>query len=167
MSRSIVDPDCETAPDPRPAILFAGVRGLICMTTNSAQAAVRAVLERVYAAWAKNDADAFVAPYDEAATAILPGTFLPNRAAIHATMKALFAGPLAGSRAIYEIQSIRWPGTDVALVTSKGAIIRAGQLQPDETTRSLETWVLSKRSAEWQVLAFHNCPAVSGGPDGK
>jgi uncharacterized protein (TIGR02246 family) len=137
------------------------------MTTNSADAAVRAVLERVYVAWAKNDADAFVEPYNEAATAILPGTFLANRAAIHATMKALFAGLLAGSRAVYEVQSIRWPGTDVALVSSKGAIVRAGQMQPDEATRSFETWVLSKQGAEWQVLAFHNCPAVSGGSDGK
>jgi uncharacterized protein (TIGR02246 family) len=137
------------------------------MTTNSAAAAVRAVLERVYAAWARNDADAFVEPYDEAATASLPGTFLSNRAAIHATMKALFTGVLAGSRAVYEIQSIRWPGADVALVTSQGAVVRAGQMQPDEATRSFETWVLCKHGAEWRVLAFHNCLAGSGGRDGE
>jgi hypothetical protein len=34
--------------------------------------AVRAALDRVYAAWADNDADAFVAPYAENTTA--PGT---------------------------------------------------------------------------------------------
>jgi uncharacterized protein (TIGR02246 family) len=73
------------------------------MTTNRTDNDIRAVLDRVYAAWAANDADALIAPYAAEATALLPGTDLPERAAIQANMKALFAGPLAGSRAAYEI----------------------------------------------------------------
>src|SRR5258706_2345588 len=89
-------------------------------------AAVRSVLDRVYAAWADNDADAFVADYAEDATAVLPGSYLPNKGAIHATMVDVFAGPLKGSRAIHEVQSVRFLGADAAIVISKGAVVPAG-----------------------------------------
>jgi uncharacterized protein (TIGR02246 family) len=122
---------------------------------------VRAVLDRVYAAWAANDADAFVEPYAEAATAQLPGSFLPNRDAIRATMAAVFAGELTGSRAQHEPQTVRFLGDDVAIVISRAAVLFPGQSEPAEATRSLDTWVLSKRNGSWRVEAFHNCPAAT------
>jgi uncharacterized protein (TIGR02246 family) len=68
------------------------------MTSNAATTregrAVAAVLDEVYAAWAAGDADAFVAPYSEHATAVLPGSHLRDRSAIRATMAEAFAGPL-------------------------------------------------------------------------
>jgi uncharacterized protein (TIGR02246 family) len=57
------------------------------------------VLDEVYTAWADNDADAFVAPYAETATAVLPGTYLTDRQAIRATMATLSASELNGSKA--------------------------------------------------------------------
>jgi uncharacterized protein (TIGR02246 family) len=123
--------------------------------------AVRAVLDRIYAAWAANDADAFVAPYADDATATLPGAYLPGKEAIRATMVAVFAGPLKGSTASYEVQSIRFPGPEVAIVTSKGATLLAGEAEPAAGNRSLETWVLSARDGAWRVEAFHNCPDVA------
>jgi uncharacterized protein (TIGR02246 family) len=120
---------------------------------------VRAVLDEIYAAWADNDADAFVAPYAERATAVLPGTYLRNRDAIHATMAEVFAGPLKGSRASHEVQSVRFVGADAAIVISQGAIIPAGQTEPDAETSSLDTWVLSRQDGTWRVEAFHNCSA--------
>jgi len=121
--------------------------------------AVRAILDGVYAAWAANDADAFVASYSPQATAALPGTLLRDRAAIHATMKALFAGALKGSRAIHEVQSVRFLGPDLALIINQGAAVLAGQTKPANDVWSLETWVLSRSSGGWQVEAFHNCSA--------
>ena len=62
------------------------------MTDNApagADRSVREVLAEVYAAWAANDADAFVQPYTDTATAILPGSYLRGRQAIRATMAAL------------------------------------------------------------------------------
>jgi uncharacterized protein (TIGR02246 family) len=120
--------------------------------------AVRAVLDEIYAAWAANDADAFVAPYAEAATAVLPGTYLPDRATIRATMAALFAGALRGSTAVHEVRNIRFVGTDVAIVISKGAVVPAGRTVPDAASRALETWVLTRPDGTWRVQAFHNCP---------
>jgi uncharacterized protein (TIGR02246 family) len=92
--------------------------------------AVRDALAEVYAAWSAGDADAFVKPYAETATAILPGACLRGRAAIRDTMAMLFAGELKGSRAVYEVQDIRFVGADVAIVTSKGAVLLAGQGLP-------------------------------------
>jgi uncharacterized protein (TIGR02246 family) len=73
-------------------------------------------------------------------------------------MASVFAGPLKGSTARYEVQSIRFPGPEVAIVTSKSAMVLAGQAEPAAESRSLETWVLSGRDGTWRVEAFHNCP---------
>jgi uncharacterized protein (TIGR02246 family) len=65
--------------------------------------AVRAVLNEVYAAWADNDPDAFVARYAADATAVHTGVYMPNRDAIRATIAAMFAGELKGSKGVHEV----------------------------------------------------------------
>ena len=120
---------------------------------------VREVLKEVYAAWEANDGDAFARPYAESATAALPGIYLPGRPAIRDTMATLFAGELKGSRAIHEVREIRFAAADAAVVTSKGAVLLAGQAEPDAASRALETWVLSRQDGTWRVQAFHNCPS--------
>lgn len=138
------------------------------MTSNDAllveaDREVRGVLDQVYSAWAANDADAFVAPYADTATAVLPGAFLADREAIRATMASLFAGGLAGSQGVHEVQSIRVVGADgVAVVISKGAMLLAGQTEPDAASRALETWVLVRSGDIWRVHAFHSCPEHAG-----
>jgi uncharacterized protein (TIGR02246 family) len=131
------------------------------MTSNATSAdddsAVAAVLDEVYAAWAAGDAEAFVAPYAEHATVVLPGSCLQDKDAIRTTMADAFTGPLRGSRGIHQVQSIRFPGPDTAIVISKGGIVFAGQTDIAAATRSLETWVLSRQDGAWRVEAFHNC----------
>jgi uncharacterized protein (TIGR02246 family) len=70
-------------------------------TLLEADGAVRALLDEVYAAWADGDADAFVAPYAETATAIMPGRHLAGREAIRDAMASGFAGDLRGSTAVH------------------------------------------------------------------
>ncbi len=91
------------------------------------------MLDRVYAAWTDNDA-------------------------IHATMVDVFAGPVKGSRAIHEVQSVRFLGADAAIVISKGAVVPAGQAGPSADTRGVDTWVLCRPDGTWRVAAFHNSP---------
>lgn len=131
---------------------------------NTAQdnAAVRAVLDAIYAAWADNDADAFVAPYAPDATAIHSGTLMADRDAIRTVMATGFQGPLKGSLGLHEVQSIRFVGPDTAIVFSKGAIEFAGQSQPAAESRTLDGWVLSRWDGAWRVEAFHNCPEIVG-----
>ena len=125
------------------------------------ETAVRAVLDTVYTAWADNDADAFVAPYATDATAVHSGTMMENRDAIRATMRAVFDGPLKGSRGIHDVQSIRFVGADTAVVLSRGAILFAGQTEPAAESRTLDGWVLCRQDGAWRVEAFHNCPEVA------
>ncbi len=122
------------------------------------ESAVRGVLDAVYAAWADNDADAFVAPYATDATAVHSGVVMENRDAIRATMVTVFAGDLKGSRGIHEVQSIRFVGVDTAIVLSTGAILFAGQAEPAAESRTLDGWVLCRQDGTWRVEAFHNCP---------
>jgi len=119
--------------------------------------AVRAVLDEVYAAWADSDPDAFVAPYATDATAVHTGVYMPNRDAIRATIDAVFAGDLKGSRGVHEVQSIRFLGADTAIVLSKGSIVFAGQAEAAPESRTLDSWVLCKHEGHWRVEAFHNC----------
>lgn len=119
---------------------------------------VRAVIDQVYQAWAENDADAFVVPYAQDATALLPGAYLAGREAIHASMKAAFAGPLLGSTPVHEVESIRYPRPDAAIVIGKSATIPAGQSEPMPASRGHDTWVLARNDGTWQVHAFHTSP---------
>lgn len=50
-------------------------------------------------------------------------------------MATPFAGELAGSRGVHEVQSIRLVGSDVAVVVSWGAMPLAGQTEPDAAKR--------------------------------
>jgi uncharacterized protein (TIGR02246 family) len=120
--------------------------------------AVRAVLGQIYAAWAANDADAFVTSYADDATAVLPGSYLQGRAAIRATMADVFAGLLKGSRGVHEVQSVRFLDPGTAIVISKGAIVLAGEAEARTENKGVETWVLSRQDGAWRVRAFQNSP---------
>ena len=89
---------------------------------------------------------------------MLPRSYLPSKDAIHATMVDLFAGPLKGSRAIHEVQTVRFLDADAAIVINKGAVVPAGQAGASAETASVETWVLSRQGGNWRVAAFHNSP---------
>jgi uncharacterized protein (TIGR02246 family) len=122
------------------------------------EAAVLTVIDGVYAAWADNDADAFVTPYAADATAVHSGTVMQNRDAIRATMATAFHGTLRGSRGIHDVQRIRFVGAETAIVLSTGAILFGGQTEPAAESRTLDGWVLCKHDGTWRIEAFHNCP---------
>jgi uncharacterized protein (TIGR02246 family) len=125
------------------------------MTTNDA---VQAVIEGVYKAWEDHDPDAFVTGYADAATAVLPGSFLADKEAIRAAMAEGFAGQLKGSRPVFDIQSIRCVGADAAIVIGKSAIVFPGNDEPSAETRARDTWVLSRQAGDWLVESFQSSP---------
>jgi uncharacterized protein (TIGR02246 family) len=69
--------------------------------------AVAEVLHEVYAAWASDDADAFVTPYTEHATAVLPGPYLQGKDTIRSTMAAGFVSHTSPARSTAPEASIR------------------------------------------------------------
>jgi uncharacterized protein (TIGR02246 family) len=124
--------------------------------------AVRAVLERLYGAWAANDADAFVADYTEDATSILPREYGVGREAIRDRMAGVFAGPLKGTTVHDEVLSVRFLGDAAAVIVSRSTVLMPGQdlsAVPDGRW-ILATWTLTRREGRWLVAAYHNCETV-------
>jgi uncharacterized protein (TIGR02246 family) len=91
------------------------------------EAAIRAVLDALYAAWAAGDADAFVAEYTPDATSILPGSLREGREAVRENMRHGFAGPLAGTTTVDRWRSLRFVGRDGAIVVSESGVLFSGQ----------------------------------------
>ncbi|MDN5915950.1 MAG: SgcJ/EcaC family oxidoreductase [Pseudonocardia sp.] len=118
---------------------------------------IRAVLERLYGAWADGDADAFAALYTDDATVAMPGVFHQGRDAVRSFMAAAFAGPLAESRGIDEVRDIRMLGGDAVVVSSVAGILMSGETEvPSDRERSA-TWVLV-RDGDWRIAAYTNTP---------
>ena len=127
-------------------------------TRTADEAAVRAVLDDSYRAWAAGDADGMVAAYAEDASAVMPGSLRDGREAIRASMAAAFAGPLKGTSTHDRQLSIRFLGDDAAVVLSESGILFPGQSQVPGESRVHATWVLQRRDGRWLVAAYHNSP---------
>ncbi|MEV4757736.1 SgcJ/EcaC family oxidoreductase [Micromonospora sp. NPDC049559] len=127
--------------------------------------AVRAVFDATSRAWRSGDADAFVAWYGEDATVILPGACLKGRDEIRAGMAGAFAGALKGSTREHAVLTVRFLGTDAAVVVTRSATSFPGEVEVPGERWELATWALSRRPGGWLVEAFHACPEAAGGPD--
>jgi uncharacterized protein (TIGR02246 family) len=127
-------------------------------TCSSDEAAVRAVLDDSYRAWAAGDAEVMVADYADDASAVMPGSLRAGREVIRASMAAAFAGPLKGTSTCNRQVSIRFLGDDVAVVLSESGILFPGQSQVPETGKVNATWVLQRRDGRWLIAAYHNSP---------
>ncbi len=122
------------------------------------EAAIRAVLDDSYRAWAAGDADGMVTAYTDDASAIMPGSLRDGRETIRGSMAAAFAGPLKGTTTVDKQLSVRFLGTDVAIVLSESGILFPGQSEVPEADRVNATWVLEKRGGSWLIAAYHNSP---------
>jgi uncharacterized protein (TIGR02246 family) len=117
------------------------------------------VIHAVYDAWAAGDAAAFAELYTADATVVQPGVHKQNNDDIRSTMAAGFTGPLRGSHVLDEPKSVRFLGSDTAVIITEGGILMAGQteLPADRVVRS--TWVITKQDERWLVAAYQNSPA--------
>ena len=122
------------------------------------EAAIRAVLNDSYLAWAAGDADGMVAAYTDDASAVMPGSLRDGRDAIRASMSAAFAGPLKDTTTYNQQLSVRFLGRDAAIVLSESGILFPGQSEVPEASKVNATWVLEKRDGSWRIAAYHNSP---------
>jgi uncharacterized protein (TIGR02246 family) len=129
------------------------------MTTDNPTDNVLNVIQAVYDAWEENDADDFAALYTDDATVVQPGVHKKSKDDIRATMAAGFAGPLNGSRVLDEPQSIRFLGSEAAVVITEGGVLMAGQTELPSERLVRATWVLTRQDGEWYVAAYQNSPA--------
>jgi uncharacterized protein (TIGR02246 family) len=125
------------------------------------EAAIQAVLVDSYKAWEAGDADGMVAGYTADATAILPGSLRDSRDVIRESMAAAFAGPLKGSSTYNKQLSLRFVGSDAAIVVSESGILFAGQTELADAGKVNATWVFEKRDGRWLIAAYHNSPVLA------
>lgn len=126
------------------------------------EAAIQAVLDASYKAWAAGDAEGMVADYAPDATAILPGSLRDSREVIRESMAAAFAGPLKDTYTVNKQLSIRFLGDDAAILVAESAVLPAGQTEVPDAAKVNATWVFSKRGGQWKIAAYHNSPVLAG-----
>ena len=122
------------------------------------EAAIQAVMADSYKAWSAGDADGMVANYTEDATAIMPGSLRDSRAVIRDNMALAFAGPLNDTSTSNKQLSIRFVGSDAAIVVSESGILFGSQTDVPDSAKVNCTWVLEKRDGQWLIAAYHNSP---------
>lgn len=123
------------------------------------EAAVRAVPQRIMAAWAQNDADAFAEVFAEDGTMILPGdVFVKGREGIRSFMAAGYSGPYRGTRVYGEPISATFLGDSAGVLITQGGVLAPGETEvaPERAVRAM--WVLSKQDGEWLIAAYQNTP---------
>ncbi|MFJ7905546.1 MULTISPECIES: SgcJ/EcaC family oxidoreductase [unclassified Kitasatospora] len=125
-------------------------------------AALRAVPERIVAAWAAQDADGFAEVFTEDATLILPGdVFLTSRQQIRAFMTQAFAGPFKGTRVTGEPVSVRPLAEDVAVLVTRGGVLAPGDAEVTAERAIRATWVLARQGADWRIASYQNTPLAA------
>jgi uncharacterized protein (TIGR02246 family) len=111
------------------------------------ETAIRALLARLYKAWADGDGEAYGQCFAEASDYItFNGMHLRGRSENIALHGALFRGVLKGTKLSAEIKSIELLSSSIALVHTEGS----GRKQ------SYQTYVLVKFGGEWLIRSFQN-----------
>jgi uncharacterized protein (TIGR02246 family) len=122
-------------------------------------AAMQNVPQRVVAAWASNDSDAFAEVFTEDGSLILPGDiFLTDREEIRSFMKTAFSGPYKGTRVFGEPLAIKQLGPGAALLITRGGVLEPGETEVAAERAIRATWVLVKQGDDWLVTAYQNTP---------
>ncbi len=126
--------------------------------TEDREAAVRAVLSGIADAWNAGDATAYAALFTEDADYVtFFGLNMPGRHAIEAGHRALFDGPLKGSKLTgsAEPPKIRFVRPDVAIAVVGGGSTVSGD-EPDPRRASTLTYVLVRDPDAWRITSFQN-----------
>jgi uncharacterized protein (TIGR02246 family) len=125
------------------------------------EAAIQAVLVDSYKAWEAGDAVGMVADYTADATAIMTGSLRDGRDVIRESMAAAFEGPLKGTSTYNKQLSLRFVGTDAAIVVTESGILFGDQTEVPDAGMVNATWILEKRDDRWLIAAYHNSPALA------
>ncbi|WP_271217491.1 SgcJ/EcaC family oxidoreductase [Streptosporangium carneum] len=132
-------------------------------TARSDEAAARGVVDRVNAAWAAHDADAFADAYTEDATMVLSGDrYFTGRETIRAALIQEFQSRHRGTHLLADIVDVRFIGPDAAVLITEGGVLVPGETVPAEERAIRATWTLARQGGEWFIAAYQNTRNVDG-----
>ena len=122
------------------------------------QAAVAAIPQRIVAAWADNDPDAFAGVFAKDGTMILPGVFVKGRDAIRSFMAEAYAGPYKGTRVTGQPIDVRFFGPDHGALITQGGVLAPGETEVSDTRAIRASWLVVRNPDGWRLAAYQNSP---------
>lgn len=123
--------------------------------TDAATTEVCALITSLTEAWAAHDADAYGALFTPNATyTTFVGTHYQGRTDIVEGHRALFDGPIGGTRLADAFLGIEFVAPQVAVVTTRGDTYEGDE--PGELTKVQTYVVVRGDDGTWQVATFHN-----------
>lgn len=123
------------------------------------EAAIHAVLSQLTEAWNAGDAEAYGRLFTEDADYVtFFGMNFPGRATIESSHRALFEGPLRGSKLTGDSGSakVRFLRPDVAVAVMGGGSSLTGEAMADARRASTVTFVLVEEGDGWRIASFQN-----------
>jgi uncharacterized protein (TIGR02246 family) len=137
---------------------------LVTEPADADKAAIAAVTQKLGAAWAKHDADAFAEQFTDDATMILAGVHRSGRQEIRDYMAEAFRGRFAGTRVTGKPISVRALGDDVAILLTVGGVLEPGDTEPRPQRAIHASWLVVRDGSRWLLAAYQNTPVLNPWP---
>jgi uncharacterized protein (TIGR02246 family) len=126
--------------------------------SDADEAAVAALTQRVVAAWAYHDAEAFAGVFVDDGTMILPGVYRKGREEIRAYMTEAFVGKYKGTQVTGKPIDIRFLTPEVGVLLTVGGVLGPGETEVTTDSAIRASWLVVKRTGEWRLAAYQNSP---------
>ncbi len=133
---------------------------------SSPESEVRALYERLIAAWNARDSDTFAAQFaDDGESIGFDGSQLSGSTGIAAALRAIFADHPTG-RYIPKIRWVRPLSPDVALLRAVVGMVPSGHTDLEPRLNAVQSVVALQRDGQWRIVQLQNTPAqYHGRPD--
>jgi uncharacterized protein (TIGR02246 family) len=120
---------------------------------------VRALYDRLIAAWNDHDGGAMAGPLAEDGVVIgFDGSVSSGRQTIETEMSSIFADHETGRYAV-KVHSVRPIGTQAVILRAIAGLVPPGHARINPQTNSHQTVVAEEQHGQWQIVLFQNTPA--------